>query len=203
MAETVHVSVRSLVEFLMREGDIDNRGGMFAETALLEGANMHRAIQRKAGAGYRAEVTLKNSYALEGFDITLEGRADGVFTSELPEEDGETVLLSGTAALQADLDNVITWIDEIKTTYHSISFMEEPAAVHMAQAMCYAAMYSELYEEPLMGVRISYCHLDTKEMKFFCSVFTGQELDGYLSDLLRQYEKWMKFRIKTLTEAEA
>lgn len=181
---TVRVSVRGLVEFLLREGDLDDRADASPESALIEGARMHREIQRMAGAGYAAEVTLKQEYVLDALGgpvtLLLEGRADGVFDGTDPDTDDETVY---------------TWIDEIKTTYHSIDQMEEAANVHLAQAKCYAGIYALQNGLETIGVRITYCHLETGSMRFFHEVCTAQELDGFIRQLLREYEKWVRFRI--------
>lgn len=55
----IRISVRSLVEFLLRSGSLDTQTGPSAETAMLEGARIHRTLQKKAGDGYRAEVSLR------------------------------------------------------------------------------------------------------------------------------------------------
>ena len=65
------LSVRELVEWVLRSGDIDNRrGGPATEDAMLIGAEAHRKIQKASGAGYRAEVPLKITvpiYEAKGF----------------------------------------------------------------------------------------------------------------------------------------
>ena len=54
----IRVSVRNLVEFVLRSGDIDSRRGSGREKeAMLEGGKLHRKIQRRMGAGYEAEVS--------------------------------------------------------------------------------------------------------------------------------------------------
>ena len=55
----VRISVRSLVEFIMRGGDIDNRIAGGDKDAMLLGGKIHRKIQKRMGADYRAEVSLK------------------------------------------------------------------------------------------------------------------------------------------------
>ena len=52
-------SVRNLVEFLLRSGDIDNRRAVSADGAMVEGGRIHRMIQRRMGAEYKAEVSLR------------------------------------------------------------------------------------------------------------------------------------------------
>jgi hypothetical protein len=57
--EVVRISVRNLVEFILREGDLDNRqGGTADREAMLLGGRIHRKIQKSMGAGYQAEVKL-------------------------------------------------------------------------------------------------------------------------------------------------
>ena len=47
----LHTSVRNLVEFIFRGGDIDNRGGRLASAeAMLEGSRIHRKIQKSMGS---------------------------------------------------------------------------------------------------------------------------------------------------------
>ena len=76
-------SVRSLVEFILRSGDIDNRKAAALENAMQEGGRIHRMLQRRMGADYHAEVTLKYSYHTPKYDILVEGRADGIIDGQL------------------------------------------------------------------------------------------------------------------------
>ena len=59
MAGEVRISVRNLVEFILRSGDIDDRRQGSPENAMQEGSRIHRMIQRRMGAEYQAEVALK------------------------------------------------------------------------------------------------------------------------------------------------
>ena len=45
MSEQVTVSVRNLVEFILRGGDIDNSRGFKDPDAMQEGSRIHRKIQ--------------------------------------------------------------------------------------------------------------------------------------------------------------
>ena len=76
-------SVRSLVEFILRSGDIDNRKAAAPENAMQEGGRIHRMLQRRMGADYHAEVTLKYSYHTPKYDVLVEGRADGIIDGQL------------------------------------------------------------------------------------------------------------------------
>ena len=67
------ISVRNLVEFILRCGDIDNRmGGDASLETMQEGARLHRLIQRRAGSDYQPEVPLAYTYVEDDVEI---GRA--------------------------------------------------------------------------------------------------------------------------------
>ena len=75
----IRISVRNLVEFVIRSGDIDNRRTAGAEKdAMQAGSRIHRKLQKRMGADYRSEVVLRHTVEMDGYQILLEGRADGV-----------------------------------------------------------------------------------------------------------------------------
>ena len=85
----IKISVRSLVEFILRSGDLDNRsGGRKDIDAMQEGSRIHRKIQKRMGSNYSAEFPLSITVPIQKdaleFVITVEGRADGVISQ--PEE---------------------------------------------------------------------------------------------------------------------
>ena len=78
--EKIRISVRNLVEFVFRSGDIDNRVGKGVQKeAMQQGSRMHRKIQKTMGAEYRAEVPLKHEMIMGYYMLSVEGRADGIF----------------------------------------------------------------------------------------------------------------------------
>ena len=61
MNETVKISVRSLVEFILREGDIDQRRTAGADKEQMQlGARIHRKIQRQMGSELPCRSTFEN-----------------------------------------------------------------------------------------------------------------------------------------------
>ena len=66
---TVHLPIRQLVEFLLRTGSIDSRFTGFDRA--LEGAHIHRKLQKAAGDGYQAEVFLSVERQAEDITFTL------------------------------------------------------------------------------------------------------------------------------------
>ena len=54
---TLRISVRNLVEFILRSGDLDNsRGSSGDKEAMLKGGRLHRKIQRSMKGNYQAEA---------------------------------------------------------------------------------------------------------------------------------------------------
>lgn len=169
----VKISVRALVEFVLRSGDIDNRrSGAAQKDAMAAGTRIHKKIQKRMGGNYRAEVPLKYAALDEEEDIELlvEGRADGIF-----EEDG------------------IVTIDEIKGVYMDLERLTEPVAVHMAQAMCYGYFYC--CDRDLDGVRIqlTYCNLETEEIRRFHEDRSKEELEAWFRSVIHEYFKWARY----------
>ena len=85
--KTIKISVRNLVEFVFREGDIVSGGtGVRNVEAMQLGSRIHRKIQKSMGVGYESEVPLftmqkfKSAEYEEDFSLKIEGRADGIFT---------------------------------------------------------------------------------------------------------------------------
>lgn len=170
----IRISVRALVEFILRSGDIDNRKRTAPEGAMAEGGRIHRMIQRRMGAEYQAEVTLRFVYPTPSYDLVVEGRADGV--------------IHGNSAGQET-----TVIDEIKGTYRDLERMKGPVPVHLAQAKCYAYMYAAKSGRERMGVRMTYCQLETEELRYFQEEYSVRELEGWFFGLLEEYRKWADF----------
>ena len=189
----VRISVRNLVEFILREGNIDNRStGGLDKDAMLMGGRLHRRYQKSMGPEYHAEVSLKMLIPCGEFAIQVEGRADGIIIKEKHKKSGRS---KRDSSAQADQDPDVT-VDEIKGVLRELSHIERPVNVHLAQAKCYAYIYAEQHDLDLVGVRMTYCNLDTEEIKRFSEVYTKQELKTWFEDLVRQYEKWARFQIE-------
>lgn len=178
----VRISVRNLVEFILRTGDIDNRHSAGSDNAMQEGSRIHRMIQRKMGSNYQAEVSLKVLCPFEKYEISVEGRADGIL-SELNAEDMQ----------QMTLIDMVT-VDEIKGTYKELRKIKEENPLHLAQAKCYAYMYALQKNLSFMRVRITYCNIETEEIKYFHKEYSFVELRNWFEDLMEQYAKWADYQ---------
>ena len=170
----IRISVRNLVEFILREGNIDNRtgGGQDPENMQM-GSRIHRKIQRQMGSDYQAEVPLKTEIVCDGFTLKIEGRADGLIHTK------EQVM-----------------VDEIKGVLRELDRVQEPAGIHLAQAKCYASMVAEQEGVDEIGVQMTYCQMETEEVKRFQYSYQSNELKVWFDEVIRQYEKWAKFQIE-------
>lgn len=183
----IRISVRNLVEFILREGDIDNRkAGLPDKEAMQLGGRIHRKIQRQMGSDYYAEVPLKITVPCEGFAIQIEGRADGI---------------------QKTADGVV--VDEIKGVLRELEYIEKPVSVHLAQAKCYGYIYGKQQELDSITIQMTYCQMETEEVKRFQETFSIEELERWFLDIVMQYEKWARFQVEwrqtrdaTIKEAE-
>lgn len=168
----IRISVRNLVEFILRHGDIDNRTGGADKDAMQQGSRIHRKIQRQQGAEYRAEIPLRYQIPCDGFILSVEGRADGII--ELPKR---------------------VVIDEIKGVFKDLKRLEEPQLLHLAQAKCYAYIYAEQNNLEEIGVQMTYCNLDTEEIRRFRETYTRAELKKWFEKLVYEYEKWARYQM--------
>ncbi len=169
--KTVSISVRSLVEFVLRSGDLDNRQTAAGQRNAMEaGSRIHRKIQKSMGSSYRAEVTLKHVVEEGEFCIAVEGRADGIIT----EPGGVT-------------------IDEIKGVYMDIGRLEEPVGVHLAQAMCYGYIYCCDHNLDSIALQVTYCNLETEEIRRMKKDYSFEELKEWFEGLIHEYVKWARY----------
>lgn len=162
------ISVRQLVEFILRSGSIEagliGQGGIERAS---EGVKIHRMIQKNSEENYQAEVNINYTYEDDECLIEISGRIDGIIEGE------------------------ITTIDEIKTTSRDLNTLAENK-LHLAQAMCYAYMVAKEKNLERVNVRLTYCHIETFEIKTFENVFTKNELEIFFSGLIDKYKIWVK-----------
>ncbi|AQR97956.1 ATP-dependent DNA helicase [Clostridium saccharoperbutylacetonicum] len=161
-------SVRNLVEFCLKQGDIDNR--FSGSGRALEGTKAHQKLQEDNGniyKNYQKEVYLTHEFEMKKSVMNIEGRADGIINEE---------------------DKII--IEEIKSTYKNFSYIDDSNEVHWAQAKVYALIYGEHNKIDTLHIRLSYVQLETDEVKSFERKFTLNELKEFTLKLLEEYERF-------------
>lgn len=177
MKHEVRVSVRNLVEFILRNGDISQKTGAMQDVdAMQAGSRAHRKLQKQGGSNYRAEVSLKRTVSIDDtMDIRVEGRVDGLISNPADETD--------------------IMIDEIKGTFTKLEAIETADILHVAQADCYACIYANLHELEKIKVRITYIHLETEGIKTFEFERSREALEIWFQELVHQYARWAKWQI--------
>lgn len=194
--QELHTSVRNLVEFILRGGDIDNRSGRMITDAMMEGSKIHRKIQRSMGEDYQAEVPLVLTIEAEEYMLVIEGRADGIAYGEFPNQNSEKEAYTQDTFLdRTGKSEEMVYIDEIKGVYRNVATMEAPVYVHKAQAMCYAYIYALQNHLDQIGVQMTYCNLDTEDVKLFQEVFAWDALADWFGNLIAEYRKWADWQI--------
>lgn len=179
--QNIRISVRNLVEFILQSGDIDNRRsrGPMEKEAMQEGSRIHRKLQGQMGSTYRAEVPLAVTRDGKDYVLTVEGRADGIFSEKAEEQ--ETTLF---------------YIDEIKGIYRDVITLDAPYSVHLAQAKCYAYIYGSQKQLQQIGVQMTYCNMETEEIRRFRELYSVEELTEWFDDLIQQYQKWVEYQME-------
>ncbi len=197
--QELHISVRNLVEFILRGGDIDNRSSRMVQEAMLEGGKIHRKIQKSMGSSYTAEVPLKIERIEESYILVVEGRADGIafgeFAADELAEQMEEQRLVDAQKDEMQIGEPLWYIDEIKGVYRNLASMEQPVYVHKAQAMCYAYIYALQNHLDRIGVQMTYCNLDTEDIRYFREIWEWENLYDWFEHLITEYKKWADWQI--------
>ena len=163
---TVKVSVRNMISYVLRKGDISV--GYFQRSRLAEGTKGHQYVQKKRGPKYRKEVSVKELIERDKCILHLGGRIDGVF-----EKNGQTV------------------IEEIKTTQRTLSSIKENSnESYWAQAICYGYIYAKQNNLKIIIIQLTYFNLDTKKTRSFVKTYKLDELKTKCLDIVDKYLVW-------------
>jgi len=172
----VRISVRNLVEFILRSGDINS--GLCGPKRAVEGTRIHRTIQKNRKGNYKSEISVKQSIDLDGFTLVVEGRIDGVL-----ETDGQFC------------------IEEIKSVTDPVYSIEENQnPVHWAQVTCYAYIFAAKEKLSSVDLRLIYCEVETEKIKDFTRHCSFAELETFFDDLIKKYEPWARFSFNWISE---
>ncbi|NLZ48293.1 MAG: ATP-dependent DNA helicase [Clostridiales bacterium] len=177
-AHSVKISVRNLVEFTLRSGDLDTR--FTTSSRAVEGTRLHQKLQKlnkkkfaEMNMEYMSEVFLSYSFEREGISYIIEGRADGIIVP-----------------LENSLYKKIT-IDEIKTTSQPLEKIHEDYnELHWAQAKCYGYIYGLQQHLVDIDIQLTYCDVENEDVKVFVKNFSMDELESYFLNIIDKYHKW-------------
>ncbi|MDR1703728.1 MAG: ATP-dependent DNA helicase, partial [Clostridiales bacterium] len=182
----ITVSVRGIVEFILRSGSID--AGYMSQSRMQDGVKAHQRVQRarrrEAAASeleYEPEVRLRLGFEHMGLRWSVSGVADGIV---------------------ADGDNVT--IEEIKSTNRDLDALTfDESHWHMAQAKCYGHMYTELYGAEAIRIDLTYCAVDDDRSRTFSQQFTPGELKAFFYDLIERYSRWAELSFNKKEKRDA
>lgn len=173
-------SVRNLVEFSLKKGDIDAR--FTGSARAIDGIKAHQKLQGDNELIY--EVYEKEVYLTYDFEtvksiLKIEGRADGIIIEK---------------------DRII--VEEIKSTYKKFSYIDDLNELHWAQAKIYAFIYAKQNKTEEIYIRLSYVQLETNEVKSFEKKFEIEELEQFTLDIITEYENFHIFLYKEKYERD-
>ena len=166
----VHVvSVRDLVEFVWRRGDLGAGQLFVGPRRALAGIRGHQKIQRSRPSGYQTEIAIELPVETDEFTLLVRGRIDGLLNSP-----GEV------------------WLEEIKTIQGTGELSADP--LHWAQAKIYGFSYVQEQGLHELAIRLTYLELETGKITEFQQIFSLAELSGCFADTLAVYLDWLKER---------
>jgi DNA excision repair protein ERCC-2 len=127
-SKPVHtISVRDLVEFVLRQGDLGGERGFVGSDRALAGIRGHQKIQRSRPTGYLTELPVEHRVETDEFTLQIRGRIDGL------------LITSGQVLLE-----------EIKTIQGTWDHEADP--LHWAQAKFYGFIHAQ--EHTLKEIKI-------------------------------------------------
>ena len=166
-------SVRGIIEFVLRRGHLDDR--YMGKNRALEGTLAHQKLQASNATiykDYEKEVKLEKEFHIDDILLKVEGRADGII-----------------------IENDVVTIEEIKSTFKPLLFIEEDYnELHWAQGKFYAYIYGEKNALSNISVRLSYYNIETNAVKSFDKLYELKELEDFVYNIINEYSKWVKLR---------
>jgi DNA excision repair protein ERCC-2 len=159
------VSVRELVEFVWRTGDLGGQRHFVGTDRARQGIRGHQKIQRSRPPGYETEIAVEQVLEDELFRLRIRGRIDGV----IPEAAGVVV-------------------EEIKTIHGRREGAADP--LHWAQAKCYAHIYAEKKLLTGVTVQLTYLELETGKVSEFRQILSSVELAEFFTATTKIYRDW-------------
>ncbi|MBW6515143.1 MAG: ATP-dependent DNA helicase [Candidatus Cloacimonetes bacterium] len=157
------ISVRNLVEFVYRTGDISFEFSSSSRNTA--GVKGHQKVQRNRGAGYQAEVALEHTAVYDGLTISVGGRLDGLWQTD------EGVIL-----------------EEIKTTTLPLKeILSDSFFLHWAQVKTYAYIYMVKEELKSIAIQLTYYNIDTDQTKEFREKITLKEATSFFQKMVKKY----------------
>lgn len=176
------VSVRDLVEFVLRTGNLGGERQFVGSDRAIAGIRGHQNIQLSRPAGYQAEIPVEHDVDAGELILRIRGRIDG---------------------LLATSDEVL--LEEIKTVHGPWDEAADP--LHWAQAKFYGYIYAATQALNKVSIRLVYLQLESGNITEFRQTFSISELSeffvattGIYLDWLRKELLWTKQRDRSIQD---
>ena len=159
------VSVRDLVAFCHRRGDIDHR--YTPSPTAEQGVEGHQRIYRRREESYEPEYPVHYLHRQGDISLRLRGRADG-------------------------FDPQLGLVEEIKTCRVAAENIPEPVSrLHLAQARIYAALIAEELSLTSLQVQLTWLNIDSDEEWPLVQQYDRAELKSFLEATLAEFSGWL------------
>ena len=169
MKPSFSISIRTLVEHVLRSGDL--KSAFMGSAGAVEGIRTHQRIQRQRPAEYQAEVPVQHTVEQPDFTLNIAGRIDGIFN-----------LAEGVI------------VEEIKSTLRPLKEIEaDPSDLHWGQAQCYAYIYALNQGLTEIDVQLTYVQLESQQTLTLTRHWDMDALAGFFEDLVTRYFRWMQW----------
>jgi DNA excision repair protein ERCC-2 len=173
------VAVGTMVTRVLRSGDL--RIEFSNARRARDGIRIHRRIQKSRPDNYEAEVPVSFTVKTAKAALEVSGRIDGVY-----------------------INPGYCTIEEIKTTVQDLDrICADPDPVHLGQARCYAYMYAVEKKLELVEVQLTYCQVESGDMKSFSRAYSVVELRAFFNDLAGRYLEQSRRLLKWHTRRDS
>jgi len=169
-SKPVHtISVRELVAFVLREGDLGRQREFIGSDRALAGIRGHQKIQRSRPTGYLTELPVEYMVEAEEFALHIRGRIDGLLITS------QQVLL-----------------EEIKTVPGT--WNRQPDPLHWAQAKFYAFIHAKEHALTELVLQLVYLELPAGKVTEFRQTISFAELADFFAATCAVYVDWLRER---------
>jgi len=172
------LSVKELVSFVHRRGNLVGESGFRGVDRAKEGVRGHRRVQKARGGDYDSEVALEWRECRDGVETVIHGRADGVMAGSNP-----------------------PLVEEIKTVDRFWNGKAEP--LHLAQLKIYGAILATQRGWEEVELRLTHWHLGTGAEFHTVLRETRESLEAFLRQTLDVWFEWILPEARRRTRRDA
>jgi len=164
----IKTNVKEVVEIIYGSGNLVSDDWLAKRAE--QGSFIHREYQAQYQKDDKSEVAIQYSSNIDGYNIIISGRIDGIIKR----------------------NNKII-IEEIKSTTKDLTNIDEKLTpAHLAQVKVYGYFYLEEQQLDSIDVRLTYIHVESKQIKQIDFEYKKQELQTFYLQTIKEYLYWIK-----------